>query len=169
MSHISEDIMMDFVDGTLLPEQKKAAETHLLECTACSEEIALYRSLSTLLAEEHIIKAPPAMAAKVMTQVELHHLIMLRKAKSRNLAIRFGSIMFVLLAAIIGLGLILSSPTGEGTGFQIPNYIVNAMNYLQSLKIPIKNPSVLYGVASFMTILVIERVVNSFKHRKVAA
>lgn len=169
MSHISEDIMMDFVDGNLLPEQKKAAELHLLECSACKEEIALYRSLSNLLVEENILKAPPAMANHVMTQVELHHSIILRKVKSRNLVIRFGGIMFGLLAAIIGLGLILGPPVGDSAGFQIPQYIVNAVNYLQSLKIPIKNPSVLYGVCAFMIILVVERVVNSFRHRKVTA
>ncbi len=169
MSHISEDIMMDFVDGNLLPEQRKAAERHLLECTACIEEIALYWSLSNLLVEENIIKAPPSMANHVMTQVELHHSIMMRKAKSRNLAIRFGVIMFGLLAGIVGLGLIFGPPIGDIAGFQMPQYIVNVVNYLQSLKIPIKNPSVLYGVAAFMLILITERVVNSFRHRKVTA
>ncbi|MEI6123183.1 MAG: hypothetical protein WCQ95_06085 [Bacteroidota bacterium] len=169
MNHLSEDILMELADNTLLPEQKKEAELHLLQCKQCSDELAMFQSLSTLLVQENMIKAPAQMATRVMTQIELHQKIMVRKAKSRNTVIRFAAIMFGLLAALLGLGCLLGSATQVGPGFQIPVYFVNALHSLESLKIPIKNPTIVYVVSSFLIILFTERVYSIIKHRKITA
>ncbi len=169
MNHIREDILMEFADGTLMPEQKKEAELHLLQCNECREELAMYKSLNDLLTASNIHRAPDEMPDEVMRRIEFHRSIMVRKAKSRNTLIRFGSIMFGMLAAIVSLGFIFGTPSGKDTGFQMPAFMMNAVSYMQSLKLTINNPVILYGVASFMIIMITERIYTGVKHRKVTA
>ena len=167
MNHISEDILIEFADGLLNPEKQNETELHLQQCPACREELEMYRSLSVMMEKENLVMAPAAMVNQVMHQVELHQHIMLRKAKSRRTAFRFAGIMLGFLAAMFGMGLWLDH--GTGSVINIPTYIVDAMNYLKGLKFPIKNPLILYVAVSVIILLVSERIIRSFKPRKLSA
>ncbi len=167
MNHIAEDILIEFADGLLSPLKQKEVEMHLQQCTTCREQLEMYRSLSVLMEKENLMMAPPAMANNVMQQVELHQLILLRKAKSRRTAFRFVAIMLGLFAGIIGLGLILDP--GTGLGIQIPTYIQDALNYIKETKFTINNPLILYVAVSVLILLFTERIIRSFTHRRVTA
>jgi predicted anti-sigma-YlaC factor YlaD len=166
MNHISEDILIEFADGSLDTEKQKEAELHLQQCPACREELDMYRSLSVIMEKENLVMAPAAMVNQVMHQVELHQHIMLRKAKSRRTAIRFAGIMLGFLAAMFGLGLWLDH--GTGSIMQIPTYITDALNYAKGFEFSIKNPLILYVAVSVIILLVSERIIRSLKPRKLS-
>jgi hypothetical protein len=167
MNHISEELLIEFADGSLDPDKQKEAELHLQQCLGCREQLEMYRSLSVMMEKENLVMAPSAMVNQVMQQVELHQLIMLRKAKSRRTAFRFAGIMLGFLTAMFGLGLWLDH--GTGSVIQIPTYITDALNYVKGLEFSIKNPLILYVAVSVMILLVSERIIRSFRPRKLAA
>jgi hypothetical protein len=166
MNHISEDILIEFADGLLDAEKQKETELHLQQCPACRKELEMYRSLSVVMEKGNVLMAPPALVNQVMYQVELHQHIMLRKAKSRRTAFRFAGIMLGFLAAMFGLGLLIDH--GTGSVIQIPTYIVDALNYLKGFEFSVKNPLILYVAVSVIILLVSERIIRSFKPRKIA-
>ena|GEM_PF-5374119 len=45
-----EDLISGYIDGELTPQQQKALEKHLEECSLCSEELARLRKLDNLVA-----------------------------------------------------------------------------------------------------------------------
>ena len=165
MNHISEDILIEFADGLLTPDQRKETELHLEQCPSCREELEMVRSLSVLMQQEPLMMAPPALTNRVMQQVELHQHIMLRKAKSRRTAFRFAGIMLVFLGAMFCLGLIIGP--GTGPGIQMPEFIMTALHYLKGIKLPAINPLVLYVAVPVMILLFSERIIRSIKPRKV--
>jgi len=165
MNHISEEILIEFADGLLNPEVQKEVEVHLTECSACREEVEMFRSLSVLLEKENLLKAPPATTNLVMQQVELHQHIMMRKAKSRRTAFGFAGIMAGFFGLMLGLGFILNP--GNGDPFKLPAYIINTIKYMTSLEFSIKNPVFLYVAVSLFILLIIERIIRTVKPGKV--
>jgi hypothetical protein len=165
MNHLSEDKLIEFADGLLNSLQEKEAEEHLALCASCREELEMYRSLTILMQKENIVQAPPATANLVMQQVELHHAIMVRKAKSRRTAIRFLAIMTGLFALIAGLGIILMPESGPA--FHMPDFVKNAIDYMVGKEVTIKNPVFMYIAVSAFLLLATERIFRSLKPRKV--
>jgi anti-sigma factor RsiW len=167
MNHISEENLIEFADGVLSPEKQMEAESHLSVCSQCREELEMYRSLSVLMEKENLVMAPPSMTNNVMQQVELHQHIMLRKAKSRKTFFRFGAFMVGILAIITALGIVLVPQSGPA--FQMPDFVKDVIDYMLGLKISVKNPLILYVAVSVVILLVSERILSSFKPRKVVA
>ncbi len=165
MNHLSEDILIELADGTLNSAQQLAAESHLAVCDQCREEVEMFKSLNVLLEKENLVMAPPPISNMVMQQVELHQRIMLRKAKSRKTALRFAGIMLGFLLVFFGLGLLLD----PGTGLQMPDFAKNAIDYLMSRNFTLKNPLILYVAVSVIILLSVERILRSFKPKKVTA
>jgi len=165
MNHLSEDILIEFADGTLASEQHAAAELHLADCAQCREEVKMLKSLSELLVKENLIMAPPPITNLVMQQVELHQHIMMRKAQSRKTAFRFAGIMLAFLLGFFVLGFYLA----PGGTFHLPDFAKDAINYLIGKELTLKNPVILYIAVSVIILLVIERILRSIKPRKVTA
>ena len=46
------ELLPDYLQGSLSPDQYRAVETHLEECADCSEEVAVWRKLSLLPVEQ---------------------------------------------------------------------------------------------------------------------
>ncbi|HNW88475.1 MAG TPA: hypothetical protein PKN48_02365 [Bacteroidales bacterium] len=162
MKHLSEETIMGLADATLTLSERTAAEAHIAVCSDCCEQYNLYKSLDALLSAENILQAPPAMTNRVMQQVELHQKIMLRKAQSRRTLIKFSTIMFVFMLALV----VLAFVSGAAVEIQTPAWISSAKEILNSIKMPHINLMYLFFIIPVVFLLFAERIIVMIgKHR----
>jgi anti-sigma factor RsiW len=65
-----ELVLLDgYLDGDLTPDEVAAYERHAAACATCSEEMALARRMSSVLAEP-IEEAPPSVLAGALARIE---------------------------------------------------------------------------------------------------
>lgn len=164
MKHLSEETIMGLADKILTPAEQEEAQAHLSICSQCCEQLNLYQSLDMMLSTENILQAPPAITNKVMQQVEFHHKIMLRKAKSRKTLIKFTVIMVVFMFAIIALAFV----SGAGFVFETPSWLISVKDILEKLKMPRLNPIIMYGIASVLILLFSEKIIYQVRKHRLA-
>ena len=165
MKHLSEETIMGLADSLLTPSERAEAEAHIAVCSDCREQLKLYQSLDELMTAGSILIAPPVITNRVMQEVELHHKIMLRKAKSRKTLFSFMLIMFVFMILL----LVLAFVSGAGFSFETPSWIVSVRDFLMKLRMPRINPLFLYGTVSVLVLFFSERLIYTIHRHKVAA
>jgi len=65
INHLTDEQIQDFVDGNLEDENLEI-ESHLHSCADCAREVAHYRKLSSMLAEETGFELSPDFASEVL-------------------------------------------------------------------------------------------------------
>jgi hypothetical protein len=65
-----EEMLPEYVAGSLPLDEARAFETHLLECDACQADLAFWREVSGgVAAQNRAIEAPPDLAERVLVQI----------------------------------------------------------------------------------------------------
>lgn len=68
MTNHPEDLLTEYVDGTLGPQDRARVEAHLAECAICSEEIAAAREVRTALATLPEREEPAGLAFRAIKE-----------------------------------------------------------------------------------------------------
>ena len=99
MKHLTNDELNRLVDNELSIQEKIVVEQHLLQCSFCSDELKSFKSLNSLLLEQHEEKAPEGIENLIMKKIAKK----MRSDKSQKTFFRFIVSLFSLgIAAIIG-------------------------------------------------------------------
>ncbi|MDP1994065.1 MAG: zf-HC2 domain-containing protein, partial [Ignavibacteria bacterium] len=66
MKHLTIDELNRLVDNELSQQEKIVVEQHLSECSFCSDESKSFKSINSLLIEQHEEKAPDGIEILIM-------------------------------------------------------------------------------------------------------
>ena len=69
MKHLSDEILIDYMEDELSEEEKKRVSEHLSKCEACSKKIAEYRSVFSILATDEIPCLAPSKWAMFLPDI----------------------------------------------------------------------------------------------------
>jgi anti-sigma factor RsiW len=64
------NMISQYVDDELTPDEKKTFLSHIQNCPACKEELEEIRSVHQLFASAEVYPAPPGFATRVMVHLE---------------------------------------------------------------------------------------------------
>lgn len=102
--HPDFELLQDYLDGELVPEQARAIEAHLAECADCAREVASFRLVFERLENLPLFEPSPALVDRVLAEAMPAH-------PSRW--VRFAGWAYAgsLVASLAGLVVALSAPT----------------------------------------------------------
>ncbi|GAB6283013.1 MAG: hypothetical protein STSR0008_17670 [Ignavibacterium sp.] len=104
MNHLSEEIILDFIDENISEEIKKDVLTHLSECDICRNKLIEFQKVDELFYQINQLNAPDEINEKVMKKIS-------RQLKSEKQQKNFFvfSIIFISSILITTIALIFSS------------------------------------------------------------
>jgi hypothetical protein len=161
MNHLSEEIVIAYIDGFLSEEQNKDAKVHLENCEVCREQLEIFTSLKDILSAENIIEAPAGLTNSIMHELEVNQKIMLRKAHSRKVITNYLLIMLSFVVILSGCSILIPEQ-----GNFIPQYVLNSVNSLKILKLPSFNPFYLISIIPMVFLLMTDRLIINRKNHK---
>ncbi|HWP82192.1 MAG TPA: zf-HC2 domain-containing protein [Bacteroidota bacterium] len=69
MTHISTTQLMQFIDGTLLSDEREPVEAHLAQCPACRNELSLQQAILKAARAQKFVRPSKGFSAGVMRRI----------------------------------------------------------------------------------------------------
>ncbi len=119
-------LMMDALDGTLLPADSERLDEHLLLCTACYSEWQALKLVDGLFASAPLLAAPDGFSQRVQARMDVPSW---SRAVSTLFALSVGSVIALLVIAVPAAAVLL----GIWTVFNEPASFTKLMVWLNQL------------------------------------
>lgn len=119
-------LMMDALDGTLLPADSERLDEHLLLCTDCYSEWQALKLVDGLFASAPLITAPDGFGQRVQARMDVPSW---SRAMSTLFALSVGSVIALLVIAVPAAAVLL----GIWTIFNEPTSFTKFMVWLNQL------------------------------------
>ena len=114
MTH-PEELLADFTNGTLSPQEQAVVDAHLVTCARCSGEVALAAHTRSALGSLEEVPAPPGIAARALQEAGAAHGP--RRSGEAPRWYRFAGVAAAAAAALIVVAFIVAQPLlGEHAG-----------------------------------------------------
>lgn len=102
--HPDFELLQDYLDGELVPEQAHAIEAHLASCESCAREVANYRLVFERLENLPLFDPSPALVDRVLAEAMPAH-------PARWVKFAGWAYAASLVASVGGLAIALAAPT----------------------------------------------------------
>jgi len=100
---VVKNMLSEFIDDELAPEQKEAVNLHLRECAACRMEVEELRAVHDLFASVERFSAPYGFSTRVMANLEEVRESIWSRLFARPVFAKAMEVVFALIIVIIGL------------------------------------------------------------------
>ena len=100
------ELLQDYLDGELVPDQTRSIEAHLAECASCAREVASFRLVFERLENLPLFDPSPALVDRVLAEAMPAH-------PARWVRIAGWAYVASLAASLGGLAVALSAPVSR--------------------------------------------------------